>query len=77
MTNPDINVPVGEPVYKATKAIYATVILAGGWVALAIKHMSDGGINWAEGSELVGGAVTAVTAIAAVWATRNKPKGVR
>jgi len=72
--NPDINVPVTEPQYTATKAIHASWVLAGAWIALVVKSMADGGISWAEGYEIIGGAVAAGGAILAVFRSRNVPK---
>lgn len=74
MTNPNINVPVTEPVYTATKAIYTSWVLAGGWVALVVKSMADGSISWAEGYEIIGAAVVAGGSVLATWKTRNKRK---
>lgn len=75
MTNPNINVPVSEPTLTATKAINTSLVLAAGWVALVVKSMADGSISWAEGYEIIGGAVVAGGSILATWKTRNKPKG--
>jgi hypothetical protein len=72
MTMP--NVPVSEPVWTATKAVNATLVLAAGWVALVVKSMADGSISWAEGYELIGGAIVAGGSVFATWKTKNKRK---
>jgi len=76
MTTPDpnINVPVPDPVYTVTKAVNTSLVLAGGWVALVVKSMADGSISWAEGYELIGAAVVAGGSVLATWKTRNKRK---
>lgn len=75
MTNPNVNVPIPEPAQTATKAINTSLVLAGGWLTLAIKSMADGSISWAEGYELIGAAVVAAGSIYATWKTRNKLRG--
>lgn len=70
------NFPMPDPVQTATKAINASLVLAGGWLTLAIKSMADGSISWAEGYELIGAAVAAGGAIFTTWKTRNKPKDI-
>lgn len=72
MTGP--NVPVPEPVQAATKAINASLVLAGGWVALLVTSFADGSVSWDEGGKLIAGAVAAAGAIFATWKTQNKPK---
>lgn len=74
MTDPNVNVPVSDPVVTATKALNTSLVLAGGWVTLVVKSMADGSISWAEGYELIGSAVVAGGAIYATWRSRNKPK---
>jgi hypothetical protein len=74
MTNPNINVPVPEPAQTATKAIYTSLVLAVGWVALVVKSFADGSLSWAEGQELIGAAAVAGGSVFATWKTRNKPK---
>jgi hypothetical protein len=74
MTGPNVSVP--EPALTATKAVYTSLVLAAGWVALAIKSMADGSITWDEGYELIGGAIVAGGSVLATWKTRNKPKKI-
>lgn len=74
MTNPNVNVPVAEPTYTATKATNTSLVLAAGWVALVVKSMADGSISWAEGYEIIGAAVVAGGSILATWRSRNKVK---
>lgn len=74
MTIPNPQVPVPEPVLKATKAINSSLVLIAGVVALAAKSFADGNLSWAEGYEIIGAAVAAGGAVFATWKTRNKPK---
>lgn len=74
MTVPNPSVPVPAPVQTATKAINASLVLAGGWVALVAKSFADGSLSWAEGYEIIGAAIAAGGAVFATWKTRNKDK---
>jgi hypothetical protein len=75
MSDP-VNIPVREPVMTATKAVVATITTVGGWVALLVTAMGDGGIGSAEVGTLVTGALTAIATIGGVWGVKNKMKKV-
>jgi hypothetical protein len=79
MSNPidPIQVPVPEPVYKTTKAVWATVTTVAGLLALIIKCIADGGVGSGEIGELIIGAATAVAAISTVWGFSNEVKRTR
>jgi len=72
MTGP--NIPVPEPVQKATKAIAATVTTVSGVVALAVTSIADGSISWDEGGKLLGALAVAAATIYGVWKVENKTK---
>jgi hypothetical protein len=74
MSQPNVNIPVPEPVQTATKAINTSIVLTGGWLALVIKSWADGSISWAEGYEIIGAAVVALGSIYATWKSRNKTR---
>jgi hypothetical protein len=74
MTGP--NFPVPEPVQTATKALNASYILAGSWLALLVTSFADGSVSWDEGGKLIAAAVAAAGAVYATWRTENKPKRV-
>lgn len=74
MTGP--NIPVPEPVRKATKAIAATITTAAGVVALAVTSFADGSVSWDEGGKLIGAIVVAGSTIYGVWKLKNEPKDV-
>ncbi len=76
MTGPNVNIPVPPPAQTATKALYTSLVLAAGWVALVGKSMADGSITWDEGYDIIGAAIVAGGSIFATWKTRNKPKRV-
>lgn len=77
MSEPTIQVPVSEVVYKATKSIVATITTALGVLALVAVSISDGSLTWEEGGKLIGAIATAGATIAAVWRVPNEIKGTR
>ena len=74
MTGP--NLPVSESVQTAAKAVNASFVLAGGWIALLVTSFVDGSVSWDEGGKLIAAAAAAGGAIYATWKTENKPKRV-
>lgn len=72
MTGP--NLPVPDPVQTAAKALNASLVLAGGWLALLVTSFADGSVSWDEGGKLIGAALAAGAAIYATWKTQNKNK---
>lgn len=74
MSSFEPKVPVSEPVYKATKAIAATITTVAGVFTLFGTAISDGDLSWGEGGTLIGGIVTAIATITAVWTFKNEVK---
>jgi hypothetical protein len=72
--NPDLKVPVPEPVYTAAKAVWAAGTSAAGVLALFITSVADGSISWAEGGTLLTAVLTAVATVGAVFGAKNKRK---
>lgn len=77
MTDPNLNVPVPQPVLNTAKAVAATVTTGLGVLALFISSIGDGSISWDEGGKLLGAVVAAAATVGAVWRTENKPKQER
>jgi hypothetical protein len=72
MTEPQF--PVPPPVMTAAKSVAATLTTLGTFVAVFLSCTSDGAVSTADTGTLVSSAVGTVTAILAVWSTRNKVK---
>lgn len=74
MSQPNLNLPVPEPVQTAAKAVAATITTASGVLALAVTSIADGSISWDEGGKLLGALTVAAATVATVWRTRNTPQ---
>lgn len=77
MSEPTIQVPVSDVVFKATKSVAATITTVLGVLTLFGTSISDGSLSWAEGGTLIGAIATAGATIAAVWRVPNEVKGTR
>lgn len=75
MSDPiEVQVPVSEMVYKATKAVTASITTTLAVVGLFATQISDGNLTWSEGGTLIGAVVGAVATVAAVWRVPNEVK---
>lgn len=75
MSDPiEVQVPVSEVVYKATKAVTASITTTLAVVSLFATQISDGNLTWSEGGTLIGAVVGAATTVAAVWRVPNEVK---
>lgn len=75
--NPEPSVPVPNVVFKATKAVLATITTGVGVLTLFGASISDGVLTWNEGGALIGAVATAVATIGAVWRVPNEVKQVQ
>lgn len=70
----EFEVAVPEKVQTASKAVNASLVLLGTLAASVVTLVSDGNLSGTDVGTLVTGILGTVTAVGAVWATRNKDK---
>lgn len=69
--------PVNQVVFKATKAVVATVTALLGVIGLFSVLISDGSLSGSDVGELVTALGTAGATILAVWRVPNEVKGTK